>query len=72
MSQWGLLPETLARFDPVQQAELVTAYLRRARFEARLQAVEVVNMLGQAMTKGDKTRQRVAPEALLAELGMKL
>ena len=38
--------------QPAEIADVLTvAWLRRKRFEAQLQAVEIVNMLGQAMSE---------------------
>lgn len=42
------------------------AYMRRVRFEAKMQAMETINALAQSMSeRGD----RVSPEAMLAMMG---
>jgi hypothetical protein len=54
---------------------MVGAYMRRQRWNAKLQAVEMMNMLGEAMGGGDgsgtapdSTRGRIPAEAMLARM----
>jgi len=53
---------------------LAVAYARRKRWEARLQAVEIVDRLGQALGGGKRgagraAGKRVSGDALLREMG---
>jgi len=66
--------------EPVLLASLQMAYLRRKRWEARLQAIEVVRALGQGLTPEDGdlrgtlsgTRHRVvSSEQLMITMGAK-
>ena len=52
LREWGVWDATLGQ--PAEIADVLTvAWLRRKRFEAQLQAVEIVNMLGQAMSESE-------------------
>lgn len=60
--------------DSTLLASLQVAYLRRKRWEARLQASEVVRALGQGLTEGTSSTasaryEHVSPEALMAKMG---
>lgn len=82
MSQWGELGLKLHGLDPadldgIQVTELHAAMFRRRIFEARLDAMQIVAVLGKALSKGKgKSKARavewVAPEVMLAEAGMEL
>jgi hypothetical protein len=53
-------------------ARMTDAYARRKRWEARLLAVEIWNLLGEAMDNGKKTKkptERVSAQSFLAMFG---
>lgn len=50
------------------RAELVIGYIRRKRFEAELQATEIWNVLGKAMSK-EKEPAMISPEQMVARFG---
>jgi hypothetical protein len=52
--------------DETEIMILSMAYMRRIKFESRLQAVEIMTALNEAMGNGG---ERVAPEAMLAMMG---
>ena len=60
-----------AQLDTVQRAELELACLRRKQWEARLQAVEIVGLLGKALGggKGSPPAKRVSAATMLSMLG---
>jgi hypothetical protein len=49
-------------------ALLATSYLKRKKFEARLQAVEIMNAYAEVMSD----RDTVSPDAMLNEMGVAL
>ena len=50
---------------------LTVAWLRRQKFEAQLQAVEIVNALAQAMNGGEHTAERTTGnDAVMQQLGV--
>lgn len=51
--------------DDTAQAELVLAYVRRKKWEARLQAIAVVNALGEAMAGPEKKPMGLGALSLL-------
>ena len=56
----------LDEMDETEIMILSMAYMRRIKFESRLQAVEIMTALNEAMGNGG---ERVAPEAMLAMMG---
>lgn len=71
MHEWGQWDATLGR--PAEIADVLTvAYLKRKRFEAQLQAVEIVKLLGQALggTADAPAPRRGGNDAVLRELGV--
>lgn len=67
------------QLDPINRASLFTSYVRRKRWEAQLQAGELLSLLvkGFGLDKKNKgagrgksaTPQKLSPEQLLAKLG---
>jgi len=78
LAEWGRWDD---EFDDVTLTSLQAAYIRRKRWEARLQAVEVWNVLGQVMGNESEPApcaistcgrryQRVSSDALLTKMGV--
>ena len=49
---------------------LTVAWLRRKRYEAQLQAVAIVNLLGQAVGSEQPAGQRAGNDAVMRDLGV--
>lgn len=54
----------------MQRLELALGYIRRKRWEAEIQAVQIWNVLGRSLAKG-KEPQMISPEQMMARLGFK-
>ena len=66
MSQWGLWSDDI---DPIDLGFLLTAYVKRTRFESRVRAVELVKAFGEAYKSGDGHNSTIPPESMIAMLG---
>lgn len=75
MAEWGISREDLGELDATR---LIGAYIRRKRWEAKIQAFEIWKLLGEAMADGktgesgkSEGRRRVGPKEFMREAGVK-